>query len=126
MKDAIETLNRRLEISQMGERTEWRKGYERGLVEAIDVIHNGIIDLIVPGNNYFVVMYHNGDKFLPYIEEMRLYKISVKTRKSYFFSKNLNATRFNTANPDLVLASEKGLKERVFLTREKAEKTIAI
>jgi len=69
---------------------------------------------------------NNGDKYLPYIEEMRLYKISIRTRKSYCFSRNLSATRFNTTSPDLVLASEKGLRERVFFTKEKAEEAIAI
>lgn len=126
MRDAIEKLNRKLAVSQIGEQTEWRQGYAAGIAEAIDIIEDGIDDLIVPGNNYFVIMYHNGDKYFPYVEEMRLYKISIKKRKSYCFSRNLYATRFNTSNPDLVLASEKGLRERVYFSKEKAEEAILI
>lgn len=124
MRDAIETLNRKLYLNQLGEQTEWKKGYSAALVEAIDIVEDSIDSLIVPGNNYFVIMYQGGDKFLPYIEEMRLYKVSEKTRKSYCFSKNLSANRFNTRTPDLVLASEKGLRSRVFFTKEKAEEAI--
>ena len=126
MRDAIETLNRKLALSQIGEQTDWKEGYAAGITDAIDVIQEGIDNLITVGNNYFVIMYHNGDKYLPYIEEMRLYKISIRTRKSYCFSRNLSATRFNTPKPDLVLASEKGLRERVFFTKEKAEEAIRI
>lgn len=124
MRNELEKLNRKLYLSQIGEQTEWKKGYAAGITEAIDVIEEGIDNLIIPNNNYFVIMYHNGDKHFPYVEEMRLYKISIKTRKSYCFSRNLDATRFNTKTPDLVLASEEGLRTRVFFTREQAEKVI--
>lgn len=126
MRDVIEILNKKLSLSKEKERTEWRDGYETALAETIEVVNNGIDKLIIPGKTYFVIMYHNGDKFFPYVEEMRLYKISEKKRKSYCFSRNLNASLFNTSNPDLVLSSEKGLRERVFFTREKAEEAIAI
>lgn len=125
MRDAIEKLNRKLALNEIGEKTSWKEGYEAGILEAIDIIENSIDNLIVTGKDYYVIMYHNGDKFLPYVEKMRLYKISVQTRKSYCFSRNLNATIFNTRQPDLVLASEKGLRKRVFFTREQAEKSIA-
>lgn len=125
MRDELEKLNRKLYLSQIGEQTEWKKGYATALTEAIDMIENGIDNLIIPNNNYFVIMYHNGDKYFPYVEEMRLYKISIKTRKSYCFSRNLSATIFNTKTPDLVLASGEGLRKRVFFTKEKAEEAIA-
>ena len=124
MRSELEKLNRKLYLSQIGEPTEWKKGYIAGITDAIDAIEEGIDNLIVPNNNYFVIMYHNGDKHFPYVEEMRLYKVSTKTRKSYCFSRNLNATMFNTKTPDLVLASGEGLRTRVFFTKERAEKAI--
>lgn len=124
MREVIRTLNKKIELNQLGEQTPWKDGYSAGLSDAIYMIEEAIDSLIVTGKNYYIIMYHNGDKFLPYIEEMRLYKISTKTRKSYCFSRNLNATIFDTSEPDLVLASEKGLRERVFFTLEQAEKAI--
>lgn len=126
MREALEKIQRKLYLNSIGEQTQWKQGYEAGLTEAMDIIEDGIDNLIIPNNNYYVIMYRDGDKFFPYVEKMRLYKISIKTRKSYCFSRNLDATRFNTKTPDLVLASEKGLRERVFFTREQAEKAIAI
>ena len=126
MREAIDKLNRKLLINPLGKTKEWKDGYIAGILEAIDIVQEGIDNLITVGNNYYVIMYHNGDKYLPYIEEMRLYKITIKTRKSYCFSRNLDANRFNTPNPDLVLASEKSLRERVFFNRDQAEKSIAV
>lgn len=126
MKQIIDTLYNKLAINELKEDSDWKEGYSAGVSEAIEVVEKSVYTLLVPGNNYFVIMYKNGNKHIPYVAEMRLYKISVKTRKSYCFSFNLNATRFNTYNPDLVLASEKGLIERVFLTKEKAEEAIAL
>ena len=124
MKNAIEILNNKLSRTHIGKSPDWKEGYADGIREAIEVIQDGMDDLIMVGNNYFVIMYHNGDKHFPYVEEMRLYKISKKTRKSYCFSRNLYANRFNTKNPDLVLASGKGIRKRVFFTKEQAETTI--
>lgn len=126
MREALEEIQRKIYLNSIGEQTQWKQGYAAGLTEAIDIIENGIDNLIIPNNNYYVIMYHDGDKFFPYVEKMRLYKISIKTRKSYCFSRNLDANRFNTKTPDLVLSSEKGLRERVFFTRETAEEAIAI
>lgn len=126
MREVIETLRSKIEFNKFRKYSEWLDGYISGLSDAIEIVQSGIDSLIVTGKNYFVIMYHNGDKFLPYVEEMRLYKISKKNRVSYCFSRNLDATIFNTASPDLVLSSVKGLRERVFFTREKAEEAITI
>lgn len=125
MREALEKIQRKIYLNSIGEQTQWKQGYEAGLTEAINIVENGISDLIVPNNNYYVIMYRNGDKYFPYIEEMKLYKISTKSRKSYCFSRNLNANIVNTKNPDLVLSSDKGLIERVFFTKEQAEKSIS-
>ena len=125
MIKAIENLYKKIKLNEIGEQTEWKRGYAYGLKEAIRIVEDGIDDLVIPGNNYFVVMFENGNRYLPYIEEMRLYKITTsKSRKSYCFSRNLNATKFNTPIPDVVLSSAKSLRKRVFFTFEDADKAI--
>lgn len=127
MREALEKIERKIYINSIGEQTQWKQGYGEGLMDALKIVEDGIDDLIIPNNDYFVIMYQNGDKFFPYVEKMRLYKITVspKLRKSYCFSRNLNANRFNTKSSDLILASGKGIRERVFFTREQAERAIS-
>lgn len=125
MREAFEKINRKLYINSIGEQTEWKEGYAAGLIEAMEILEGGIDSLIVPNNNYYVIMYENGDKHFPYVEKMRLYKITIKPkRKSYCFSRDLTANRVDTKFPDLVLASEKSLRERVFFSKEQAERSI--
>ena len=60
---------------------------------------------------------------MPYVEEMKLFRTSDgKKRKYYYFSKNLNATRFNTVKADVILQGKKSIRKRVFLNRMEAEK----
>lgn len=128
MRETIEKLKKEIASVDKGiwGYTEEQKGYIAGLERAMEIVEDTVFNAIVPGNNYFVIMYHNGDEDMPYVEEMKLYKVSVKKRKSYCFSRNLNANSFNTSNPDLVLASEKGVRERVFFTQEGAKKAISM
>ena len=55
---------------------------------------------------------------------MKLYKITQGVKKCYLFSENLKANIINTRRPDLRLASKNGLRERVFFTKEQAERKI--
>ena len=123
MKQTIEKLKRKIEICKMGDRTEWRDGYMVGLSDAIELIEDGILDMIVPNNRYYVIMYRNGDRHYPYIEEMLLYRKSEKNNTNYyFFTRNLYPTQVNTQ--DLVLSNNKSVKKRVFFTREQAEESL--
>ena len=122
MREELRKLYRKIEINRIGEQTEWKEGYEQGLLDAIEHIENNIDSLIIANNNYFVIMYENNDKRFPYIEEMRMYKM---TRDGGFcFSRDLCANRFNTSKADVVIKSKENIKKRVFFTREMAEKTI--
>ena len=125
MREAFEKIKKKLYINSIGEPTEWKDGYAQGLMDAMEILEGGIDSLIVPNNNYYVIMYQNGDKHFPYVEKMRCYKVSEKNRKSYLFSRYLYANRANTKVPDLVLSNTKSLRERVFFTREQAERSIA-
>lgn len=125
MQNVIYKLKDKIAESQSQDMTVEQERYVAGLKDALDLIENSVADNLVVGNTYFVIMYRNGDKYLPYIEEMRLYKVSNKSIKcSYCFTRELNITKHRTGTPDLVLASKKGLAERVFFTKEQADKAI--
>lgn len=122
MRKAIEKIDRKLYICNIGEITEWKAGYIAGLEYAKDLINDAIDDLIVLGGRYFVIVYEDGNEFMPSIQEMKLYKITGKKSKSYSFSKNMNANVINTPKADVVIRSGKNFRQRVFFTREQAEK----
>lgn len=124
MRTELEGIIRKINVNHIGEETEWKQGYEAGLYDAVESIEKGICNLITPGNNYFVIMYQNGDRHFPYIEEMHLYKITRAKKNKYYFSRKLFATIFNTKEPDLILNGDEQVKKRVFFTKEFAEKTI--
>ena len=109
-------------ICNIGEITEWKAGYIAGLEYAKELINDAIDDLIVLGGRYFVIVYKDGNEFMPSIQEMKLYKITGNKRKSYSFSRNLNANVINTPKADVVIMSGKNFRQRVFFTREQAEK----
>ena len=124
MIKAIESINRRLYLNSIGEQTQWKQGYKKGLEEAIKYIEDGIVDLVVPYNDYYVIMYHYGDKHFPYIEKMRLYLIKeTEKRETYYFSKNPNANRLNTQKPDAKIVKSQ-IKDRVFFTLKYAQEAI--
>lgn len=122
MRKAIEKIDRKLYICNIGEITEWKAGYIAGLEYAKDLINDAIDDLIVLGGRYFVIVYEDGNEFMPSIQEMKLYKITGKKSKSYSFSRNMNANVINTPKADVVIRSGKNFRQRVFFTREQAEK----
>lgn len=126
MRDVIKRLRELAkEMRNDKRRTNTQKAYYiAGISDAIELIEESIPDNIIPGLNYFVIMYHDGNEYLPYIEEMKLYKIahSGNTRISYCFTKNLSNSKNKVDTPDLILASKKGVAERVFFTQEQAEK----
>ena len=123
MREELRNLYRKVEINRIGEQTEWKEGYEQGLLDAIEHIENNIDSLIIANNNYFVIMYENNDKRFPYIEEMRMYKMT--KGGGFCFSRDLCANRFNTSKADVVIKSKENIKKRIFFTREMAEKTIS-
>lgn len=125
MEDVIHKLKSMIAIETRANMTEEQKYYVSGLSDALEVVENSVAESLVPGRIYYVILYRDGNEFLPYIKEMKLYKISngsVKT--SYCFTENLEQGKYRSNKPDLVLQSKKGLLERVFFTHEQAEKAI--
>jgi hypothetical protein len=105
--------------------TSEQKYYVSGLADALELIESSVADNLIIGNKYFVILYKDGDIYKPYVREMKLYKITQgAVKSSYCFTFNLEKGRYKNNTPDLVLASKKGLTERVFFTEEQALKKI--
>lgn len=125
MNDVIDKLKRLILLNTKSEMTSEQEHYVTGLADALELIESSVADNLIIGNRYFVIMYKNGDIHMPYVTEMKLYKISSGSiKKSYCFTFNLANGKYHSNHPDLVLASRKGLAERVFFTKEQAEKHI--
>lgn len=122
MEDIIHKLKSMITTESRADMTEEQKYYVSGLSDALKVIENSVADNLIPGNIYYVIMYRDGNKFLPYVKKMKLYKISNGTVKtSYCFTNNLEQSRYHSNKPDLVLQSKRRLAERVFFTHEQAK-----
>lgn len=125
MNEVIKKLESMITLNTSINMTESQMNYVAGISDALEVVKASVADNLIIGNTYFVVMYRDGDTHFPYIEEMKLYKISQGTIKSsYCFTKNLDKGKYCHNRPDLVLASKKGIIDRVFFTRSQAEQAI--
>lgn len=125
MQDVIYKLNNMIALNTKENMTDVESAYLSGIVDALKIVENSISDNLVIGNIYYVIMYRDGNKFLPYVEEMKLYKVAQGTVKpSYCFTRNLKDGRYHRNQPNLVLNSKKGLMERVYYTKEQAENAI--
>lgn len=90
MEDVIHKLKNMIAAKTQADMTEEQKCYVSGLADALKVIENSVVENLIAGNIYHVIMYRDGNKFLPYVNKMKLYKISNGTVKtSYCFTNNL-------------------------------------
>lgn len=127
MNDIIEKLKNMIAVNTSTNMTSEQEYYVSGLADALELIESSVADNLIIGNRYFVILYENGDIHLPYVREMKLYKISQGTVKSsYCFTFNLNSGKYISNSPDLVLASKKSLTNRVFFTKEQAERFVSL
>jgi hypothetical protein len=125
MQDVIYKIKNMIALNTKLEMTEAEESYIAGLSDALEILETSVSENLVIGNVYYVIMYRDGNKFLPYIDRMKLYKVTQGAVKpSYCFTKNLESGRYHSNHPDLVLNSKKGVMERVFYTMEQAENTI--
>ena len=126
MNAVIKKLEEMITLNTSANMTESQMSYVVGISDALEVVKSSVADNLIVGNRYFVIMYQDGDIHFPYVEEMKLYKISQGTIKpSYCFTKNLAQGKYSHNKPDLVLASEKGIINRVFYTKNQAEQAIS-
>lgn len=127
MNDVIRKLESLITLNTSSKMTEVEASYVAGIADALEVVKNSLSENLIIGNKYYVIMYRDGDIHFPYIEQMKLYKISQgQIKPSYCFTRNLESGKYHSNHPDLVLASKKGLIERVFFTKEQAEQAIGM
>jgi hypothetical protein len=126
MKDVIDKIKKKIESCEMGGDADWNKGYITGLEEAIEALYEKLYDCMVPWNDYFVIMFKDGDPYHPYVQEMRLYQITGNVNRSFYFTANVNAiNRFDVQNADaVILKGVKDIRQRVFFTKQDAEKAL--
>lgn len=116
MQKIIDKLNSMITMETSTNMTSEQEYYVAGLADALQVIEEMLAEELSIGKTYFVIMYKDDE---PYIEEMKLYRINDRNKKTYCFTKNIDS---NSPTPDLVLASEHSLKARVFNSQEEAER----
>jgi len=125
IKNKIKALSLDIGGEHIGTTDAEIQKYIDGLSDALKILEDSVIDMLVVNCSYYVIMYHNGDKNMPYIQKMILYKVSQsKKRRSYCFCEIKDGKQTNI--PALVLASSPGVFNRVFLTKEKAERKIGV
>lgn len=127
MKNVIDKLENMIALETASEnKSKEELYYISGLCDALELLKKSVADSLVAGGTYYVIMYRDGNMYLPYIQKMKLYKISQKSKKcSYCFTTNLTKDS-KLDKPDLVLASKVGITNRVFYTRKDAEKAISL
>lgn len=116
MNHVIETLNGKLALNQLGEQTDWKRGFAAGILEAVDTINSQPGSFLEVGKEYYVIYNDKENNHLTNIERMKLYRINItKIRKSFCFISN--------SFPKFKLSlGERGISNRVFQTKEEAEK----
>ena len=125
MRKAIEQLDKEINRVKNGfELTNYGEGYIAGIEYSKEIIQDNIDALVVVGGTYFVILYKNGNKFLPYIKEMKLIeKIPVKWGFKYRFSFNLEA-KSKYSQCDLEIRSANNFRSRVFFDERQAEREL--
>lgn len=116
MNEIIEEIKRKIAIESSSlHMTPEQEQYVVGLADALQIIEEHCANQLVIGKKYYVLTYSKYERCVN-VEEMTLYRINNKKKRSYCFTKNNN-----NPVPDLVLYSKSGLKMRVFNTIEEAQ-----
>lgn len=126
MRRAIEQLDKEIKRVHKGyELTRFGEGYIAGIEYCKEIIQKNIDNLIVPGNTYFVILYEDGNPFMPYVKEMKLISRNPVKKKIDRFQFSFDLEANNTlSGVDLEISSVKQLRTRVFFTYEQAEREI--
>lgn len=126
MRRAIEQLDKEIKRVRKGyELTRFGEGYIAGIEYCKEIIQKNIDNLIVPGNTYFVILYEDGNPFMPHVKEMKLISRNPVKKKIDRFQFSFDLEANNTlSGVDLEISSVKQLRARVFFTYEQAEREI--
>lgn len=100
----------------------YKEGYIDGLKDAIELIEKNIPNLLLVGATYYIIMYQNDNKQMPYVAPMKLCRIKeTKSRNKYFFTKDLDAENYSLLQADVIFESPTEIRKRIFLSKETAE-----
>lgn len=124
MQEAIEKLKRKITIETTTNMTSEQENYVAGLCDALQILEEVQEDDLKVGKRYFVIMYRDPtNQTNPYIQEMKLYRINNKQKRTYCFTKNLTSNY--SCQADLMLYNKGSIKMRVYETYTEAEKAMA-
>ena len=71
MRRAIEQLDKEIKRVQNGyELTRFGEGYIEGIEFAKEIIQRNIDELVVQGGIYYVIVYEDGNTFMPSVKKM--------------------------------------------------------
>jgi len=89
MQEIIEKLNRMILLETHANMSKEQECYVAGIADALQVIEEHMGNDLIIGKHYFVIMYKDNNRYDPYVEEMKLYRINKKQKQVYCFTRNL-------------------------------------
>ena len=125
MRKAIEQLDKEIKRVKNGyELTRFGEGYIEGIEFAKEIIQKNIDELVVQGGIYYVIVYEDGNTFMPSVKKMKLLR-KVRTKRGYKYQFSFNIEAKNSLSGiDLEIQTSEQFRSRVFLYEDQAEREL--
>ena len=125
MRKAIEQLDKEIKRVKKGyELTRFGEGYIEGIEFAKEIIQKNIDELVVQGGIYYVIVYEDGNTFMPSVKKMKLLR-KVRTKRGYKYQFSFNIEAKNSLSGiDLEIQTSEQFRSRVFLYEDQAEREL--
>ena len=125
MRKAIEQLDKEIKRVKNGyELTRFGEGYIEGIEFAKEIIQKNIDELVVQGGIYYVIVYEDGNTFMPSVKKMKLLR-KVRTKRGYKYQFSFNIEAKNSLSGiDLEIQTSEQFRSRVFLYEYQAEREL--
>lgn len=125
MRKAIEQLDKEIKRVKKGyELTRFGEGYIEGIEFAKEIIQKNIDELVVQGGIYYVIVYEDGNTFMPSVKKMKLLR-KVRTKRGYKYQFSFNTEAKNSLSGiDLEIQTSEQFRSRVFLYENQAEREL--
>lgn len=125
MRKAIEQLDKEIKRVKKGyELTRFGEGYIEGIEFAKEIIQKNIDELVVQGGIYYVIVYEDGNTFMPSVKKMKLLR-KVRTKRGYKYQFSFNTEAKNSLSGiDLEIQTSEQFRSRVFLYEDQAEREL--
>ena len=126
MQEIISIIKEKLKhIDNTAYSGKYKEGYSDALSDVIEIMEKNIRNILFLGGIYYLISYEKGDKNYPYIEKVLLSKIvETENRIVYHFTRDLDVKNLYFAKSDIVIGYYRDILNRVFVTRETAEKKL--